>query len=57
MLKNDEVDYCKKCESKPAAKEHLCEKCYITHNAWLAELSAPKKDDDDWHTLYESGVR
>lgn len=54
MLKNDEVDYCKKCESKPAAKEHLCEKCYITHNAWLAELSAPKKDDDDWHTLYES---
>ena len=54
MLKNDEVDYCKKCAMKPIAKEHLCEECYKTHNEWLAELSAPKQDDDQWYTLYES---
>ena len=53
MLKSDEVDYCTKCENKPVAKEHLCEQCYIVHKARLAELSAAKQDDD-WHTLYES---
>ena len=54
MLKNDEVDYCTKCTMKPIAKEHMCEKCYTEHNEWLKELSAPKLDDDQWYTLYES---
>ena len=54
MLKNDEVDYCAKCTVKPIAKEHLCDECYESHNEWLAELSAPKQDDDQWYTLYES---
>ena len=54
MLKNDEVDYCIKCTVKPIAKEHMCEKCYTEHNEWLKELSAPKLDDDQWYTLYES---
>lgn len=69
MLKNDEVDYCTKCTVKPIVKEHLCEECYIVHNAWLklghkdlkakklAEQSYHKAHDldgDNWHTLYES---
>ena len=57
MLKSDEVDYCTKCESKPIVKEHMCEECYKSHNAWLRELSAPKQDDDQWFTLNESGAR
>ena len=54
MLKNDEVDYCTKCTVKPIVKEHLCDDCYESHNEWLRELSAPKQDDDQWYTLYES---
>ena len=54
MLKNDEVDYCTKCTVKPIVKEHMCDDCYETHNKWLRELSAPKQDDDQWYTLYES---
>ena len=54
MLKNDEVDYCTKCTVKPIVKEHMCEECYESHNEWLTELSAPKQDDDQWYTLYES---
>lgn len=60
MLKNDEIDCCAKCTVKPIAKEHMCEECYESHNEWLRELrelSAPKQDDDQWYTLYESGVR
>ena len=57
MLKNDEVDYCTKCTAKPVVKEHMCEECYSDHNEWLRELSAPKQDDDQWITLYESGVK
>ena len=57
MLKNDEVDYCTKFTAKPIAKEHMCEECYSDHNEWLRELSAPKQDDDQWITLYESGVK
>ena len=56
MLKHDEVDYCTKCEKKPIAQEHMCEKCCTDHNKWLRELSAPEQDGDDWFTLYESGV-
>ena len=56
MLKNDEVDYCTKCTVKPIVKEHMCEECYESHNEWLRELSAPKQDDDQWFTLYESKV-
>ena len=44
MLKNDEVDYCTKCESKPIVKEHLCDECYKTHNEWLRELSEAEKE-------------
>lgn len=54
MLKNDEVDYCTKCTVKPIVKEHMCEECYTEHCQWLSELSAPKQDDDQWYTLYES---
>lgn len=69
MLKNDEIDYCTKCTAKPIVKEHLCEECYIVHNAWLKlgykdlkvkqleEQSYHKAHDldgDNWHTLYES---
>lgn len=43
MLKNNEVDYCKKCDSKPVVKEHLCEECYTEHNEWLRELSKAEK--------------
>ena len=57
MIKNDEVDYCTKCTVKPIVKEHMCDECYESHNKWLTELSAPKMDDDQWHTLYESGVK
>lgn len=46
---------CTKCTVKPIAKEHLCDDCYESHNEWLKELSAPKQDDDQWYTLYESG--
>src|SRR5699024_2518357 len=56
MLKNDEVDYYTKCTDKPNVKEHMCEECYTEHCQWLRELSAPKQDDDQWYTLYESGV-
>ena len=56
MLKNDEVDYCTKCTMKPIVKEHMCDDCYESHNEWLRELSAPKQDDDQWYTLYESKV-
>ena len=55
MLKNDEVDYCTKCTVKPIAKEHMCDECYTEHCQWLRELSAPKQDEDQWITLYESG--
>ena len=54
MLKNDEVDYCTKCTVKPIVKEHMCEECYAEHCQWLRGLSAPKQDDDQWYTLYES---
>ena len=54
MLKNDEVEYCAKCAVKPIVKEHMCDECYKTHNEWLTELSAPKQDGDNWHTLYVS---
>lgn len=54
MIKNDEVDYCTKCAVKPIVKEHMCDECYKTHNEWLTELSAPKQDGDNWHTLYVS---
>ena len=57
MLKNDEVDYCTKCTAKPVVKEHMCEECYTEHCQWLRELSAPKQDDDQWYTLYESGAK
>ena len=57
MLKNDEVDYCTKCAVKPIVKEHMCEECYAEHCQWLRGLSAPKRDDDQWYTLYESRVR
>ena len=45
---------CTKCTVKPIVKEHMCEKCYTEHCQWLRELSAPKQDDDQWYTLYES---
>ena len=48
---------CTKCTVKPIAKEHMCEECYTDHCQWLRELSAPKQDDDQWYTLYESGVK
>ena len=57
MLKNDEVDYCTKCTVKPIVKEHMCDECYADHNEWLRELSAPKQDDDQWYTLYESEMK
>ena len=56
MLKNDEVDYCTKCTVKPIVKEHMCDECYTDHCQWLRELSAPKQDEDQWITLYESKV-
>lgn len=46
---------CTKCTVNPIAKEHLCEDCYKEHNEWLRP--APKLDDDQWYTLYESGAR
>ena len=48
------MNKCTKCTVKPIDKEHLCEECYTAHNAWLAELSTPKQDGDNWHTLYVS---
>lgn len=46
---------CTKCTVKPIVKEHMCDECYAEHCQWLRELSAPKQDDDQWYTLYESG--
>lgn len=53
----DRINYCTKCTVKPIVKERMCEECYTEHNEWLRELSAPKQDDDQWYTLYDSGAR
>ena len=48
---------CTKCTVKPIVKEHMCEECYTDHCQWLRGLSTPKQDDDQWITLYESGMK
>ena len=53
-LRMADTDYCTKCTVKPIVKEHMCDDCYTEHCQWLRELSAPKQDDDQWYTLYES---